>query len=64
MDPQIYKDPHEWDPSRHDKVRAEGTATPHAFLGWGSGNHPCRKCPEYLIQRFPNRTNLIHSSSC
>ncbi|KAG8167998.1 hypothetical protein KVR01_003687 [Diaporthe batatas] len=45
MDPQIYKDPHEWDPTRHDKARAEGAATPHAFLGWGSGNHPCRECP-------------------
>lgn len=50
MDPQIYKDPHEWDPNRHDKARAEGMATPHAFLGWGSGNHPCRKCPEYDIK--------------
>jgi cytochrome P450 len=43
MDEEIYKDPHRWDPSRHDEHRAEGIQTPHSFLGWGSGNHPCRK---------------------
>lgn len=63
MDPRIYKDPHEWDPSRHDKVRAEGIATPHAFLGWGSGNHPCRKCLEYMKWRSPNCTDLVDSFS-
>lgn len=63
MDPNIYKDPHEWDPSRHDQVRAEGMATPHAFLGWGSGNHPCRKYLEHMVQKSPDHANPIHSSS-
>ncbi|KAH7123234.1 cytochrome P450 [Dactylonectria estremocensis] len=41
MNPDVYKDPLKWDPSRHDKDRAEGSQIPHSFLGWGSGNHPC-----------------------
>ncbi|CAM1505994.1 Fc.00g116310.m01.CDS01 [Cosmosporella sp. VM-42] len=41
MNGQIYEDPLRWDPSRHCEHRAEGTRTPHSFLGWGSGNHPC-----------------------
>lgn len=65
MDPQIYKEPHEWDPSRHDKARAEGTTTPHAFLGWGSGNHPCREYPEHVTQtcRILDRTDTVGSYS-
>lgn len=46
MDPAIYKNPLEWDPSRHDKNVAEGSQSPHSFLAWGSGNHTCRK---YMI---------------
>ncbi|KAH7253311.1 cytochrome P450 [Fusarium solani] len=41
MDPAIYKNPLEWDPSRHDKNVAEGSQSPHSFLAWGSGNHTC-----------------------
>ncbi|KAJ4247494.1 hypothetical protein NW762_013171 [Fusarium torreyae] len=41
MNPETYRDPEKWDPSRHDVGRAEGATTPHSFLGWGSGNHPC-----------------------
>ncbi|KAH8646797.1 cytochrome P450 [Xylariales sp. PMI_506] len=41
MDERIYKDPHRWDPSRFDKQRNEGADTPHSYLGWGSGIHPC-----------------------
>ncbi|KAF5010512.1 hypothetical protein FDECE_3329 [Fusarium decemcellulare] len=41
MNPDVWTIPLQWDPSRHDEERAEGLQTPHSFLGWGSGNHPC-----------------------
>ncbi|KAF2019854.1 cytochrome P450 6A1 [Aaosphaeria arxii CBS 175.79] len=40
-DPNIYPDPHKWDPARHMPDRAEDKKAPHAFLGWGVGRHPC-----------------------
>ncbi|KAF4461258.1 cytochrome P450 6A1 [Fusarium albosuccineum] len=41
MNPDVWTNPLQWDPSRHNEERAEGLQTPHSFLGWGSGNHPC-----------------------
>jgi cytochrome P450 len=40
--PEVYTDPHKWDPARYLPERAEDkkNAT-HGFLGWGSGRHPC-----------------------
>lgn len=41
--PDIYVDPHTWNPRRHEGHIAEGVDVPHSFLGWGGGHHPCRK---------------------
>ncbi|GAB0141387.1 hypothetical protein EsHS_00001984 [Epichloe bromicola] len=41
LDPDIYPDPHTWDPSRYLPERAEDKKTSHAYVGWGTGLHPC-----------------------
>ena len=43
LDPTIYKDPEEWDPSRYLPDRAEDKKKPLSWLGWGAGRHPCRE---------------------
>ena len=43
LNPEIYKDPTKWDPSRYLPDRAEDKKAPYAFIGWGVGRHPCRK---------------------
>ena len=43
LDPKVYKEPTKWDPSRLLPDRAEDKQKPHAYVGWGSGRHPCRK---------------------
>jgi cytochrome P450 len=40
-DPSIYKDPETFDPSRYFADRAEDKKEQHAYIGWGSGRHPC-----------------------
>ncbi|KAF7563618.1 hypothetical protein G7046_g529 [Stylonectria norvegica] len=46
LNPSIYTDPLKWDPERHLPGREEDKKEPNAFLGWGTGLHPC------LGQRF------------
>ncbi|SPN98786.1 uncharacterized protein DNG_01827 [Cephalotrichum gorgonifer] len=41
MNPQVYKDPFKWDPSRYAPETAEDKKTSHGYIGWGSGRHPC-----------------------
>ncbi|POR32011.1 Obtusifoliol 14-alpha demethylase [Tolypocladium paradoxum] len=41
MNDQLYKDPTKWDPGRYLSGREEDKRAPHAFVGWGSGLHPC-----------------------
>ncbi|XWW94917.1 hypothetical protein V2A60_002867 [Cordyceps javanica] len=41
LDEAIYPNALQWEPARHLPGREEGTNKPHAFLGWGSGLHPC-----------------------
>ncbi|KAF2846683.1 cytochrome P450 [Plenodomus tracheiphilus IPT5] len=41
LDPEIYPDPHTWDPARYLPERGEDKLKEHGFLGWGSGRHPC-----------------------
>ena len=41
LDPDIYRDPLTFDPSRYLEDRAEDKKQPHSFVGWGSGRHPC-----------------------
>lgn len=41
MNPDIYRDPYTWDPSRYLPDRAEDKKQPFAYLGWGAGRHPC-----------------------
>jgi cytochrome P450 len=43
LNPDIYPNPEEFDPSRHLPPKAEDKKVPHAFLGWGAGRHPCCK---------------------
>jgi cytochrome P450 len=43
LDPEVYRDPHKWDPSRYTPDRAEDKKKDHGFVGWGVGRHPCRK---------------------
>lgn len=41
QDPSIYLNPEIWDPTRYLPGREEDKKTPHGWLGWGSGRHPC-----------------------
>ena len=41
MNPDIYSEPLRWDPGRYLPDRAEDKKTPLAYLGWGTGRHPC-----------------------
>ncbi|TWU77639.1 hypothetical protein ED733_008046 [Metarhizium rileyi] len=41
LNPEVYSHPHTWDPSRFLPSRAEDKKESHAYLGWGSGLHPC-----------------------
>ncbi|KAK0636368.1 cytochrome P450 6A1 [Bombardia bombarda] len=41
FDPEIYSNPHEFDPGRYLPDRAEDKKVPLAYLGWGAGRHPC-----------------------
>ncbi|RYN46811.1 hypothetical protein AA0114_g8053 [Alternaria tenuissima] len=42
LDPDVYTDPHKWDPARYSPERAEDKKkAAHGFVGWGSGRHPC-----------------------
>jgi cytochrome P450 len=43
LDPEIYPDPHKWDPARYFPERAEDKKKEYAFVGWGVGRHPCRR---------------------
>ncbi|KAG8856452.1 hypothetical protein FRB96_006418 [Tulasnella sp. 330] len=42
MNPEIYKDPEVWDPTRYLPDRAEDKSGQHVWVGWGCGKHPCR----------------------
>lgn len=41
LDPEIYPNPKQWDPSRYFPDRAEDKKKPFGYLGWGVGRHPC-----------------------
>jgi cytochrome P450 len=42
LDPEVYREPHKWDPSRYLPERAEDKKKDvHGFVGWGVGRHPC-----------------------
>ncbi|KAI1126849.1 cytochrome P450 6A1 [Nemania abortiva] len=36
-----YSDKWKWNPSRYFEENAEDKKAPHAYMGWGSGRHPC-----------------------
>lgn len=52
MNPEIYKDPQVWDPTRYLPDRAEDKSGQHVWVGWGCGKHPCRgmrvRCPRHI----------------
>jgi sterol 14-demethylase len=50
---EIYESPEQWDPARYMPDRAEDKKAPNAFIGWGSGRHPC------LGMRFAKLENNI-----
>lgn len=41
MNPDIYENPEEWDPSRYLPERAEDKKREYAWMGWGVARHPC-----------------------
>jgi sterol 14-demethylase len=41
LDPTLFHDPYTWDPSRFQGPQAEDKKTQNAFIGWGTGRHPC-----------------------
>lgn len=51
MNPRLYPQPQTFDPSRFlNQSCGTGTADePHTYVGWGSGRHPCCKCPLFQI---------------
>ena len=56
-DDKLYQDPARWDPSRYLPGREEDKKVPHAYVGWGSGLHPCRELsrnPPELVQVVAN----------
>ncbi|OAA69136.1 cytochrome P450 6A1 [Cordyceps fumosorosea ARSEF 2679] len=52
LDEMIYPSPFQWEPARHLPGRDEGADVPHAFLGWGSGLHPCLGLKKQLDYEF------------
>jgi cytochrome P450 len=57
---QIYPDPLKFDPGRHLPDRAEDKKTPNAFLGWGTGRHPCCKLDNLRISPVSVADTLNH----
>ncbi|KAF8855280.1 cytochrome P450 [Acephala macrosclerotiorum] len=53
LDPKIYPNPTQWDPSRYLPERAEDKKVPLGWLGWGVGRHPC------LGMRFAKLENNV-----
>jgi hypothetical protein len=45
LDSEIYPNPEDWDPNRYSPEEAQDKKAAHAFVGWGSGKHPCCMCP-------------------
>lgn len=43
MNEHVYQDPNSWDPERYLPGREEDKKQPHAYIGWGTGLHPCCK---------------------
>lgn len=41
MNPDIYPNPHVWDPARYFPERAEDKKRQYAWMGWGHARHPC-----------------------
>ena len=78
LNPEIYRDPEQWDPSRYLPDRAEDKKRPLAWLGWGAGRHPCLGMKvrigsgalwnllnadcDYSLRNL-NKISLLHSSS-
>jgi cytochrome P450 len=56
---EIYTDPLTFDPGRYLPDRAEDKKQPHAFLGWGSGRHPC--CKFFLPPFFPSSSSILRA---
>lgn len=57
--PEVYENPDQWDPARYLPDRAEDKKTANAFIGWGTGRHPC------LGMRFAKlEQNIITAFFC
>ncbi|PPQ64794.1 hypothetical protein CVT26_002626 [Gymnopilus dilepis] len=41
LNPDIYSNPDDWDPSRFEPGREEDKKQAYAFIAWGGGRHPC-----------------------
>ncbi|KDR74057.1 hypothetical protein GALMADRAFT_141795 [Galerina marginata CBS 339.88] len=41
LNPEIYTQPHEFDPARFGPGREEDKKGTFSYLGWGAGRHPC-----------------------
>lgn len=54
MNDQVYRDPGTWDPERYLPGR-EDKKQPHAFVGWGTGLHPCCKPRQTCLPPAPSR---------
>jgi sterol 14-demethylase len=53
LDPDVYVDPHKWDPARYLPERAEDKKKNiHGFVGWGVGRHPCCEFPRHLAEEI------------
>ncbi len=50
LDPNVYREPEKWDPSRYLPKRAEDKKKPHGYVGWGSGRHPCRESDIHIFK--------------
>lgn len=44
-----YTDKMKWNPSRYFEENAEDKKVPHAYMGWGSGRHPCCKFFDFFF---------------
>ncbi|TVY15052.1 Sterol 14-demethylase [Lachnellula arida] len=41
LNPEIFREPEKWDPSRYEEGREEDKKAPYAWVGWGAARHPC-----------------------
>jgi cytochrome P450 len=63
LNPSIYTNPDEWDPSRFAPGREEDKKEAYSFIAWGGGRHPCSGMKVRFLFNAPNLANCARSKN-